>query len=94
VASVKFQMNSGWEREVSRLKDYTRLKKKVEEDQAEADRAEGALAEIMKRLKDEFDCSTIPKAKKKLKKLKLQAIDIEREYEAKIETYENRGDRE
>ena len=77
---------------MSRLKDYTQLKKKVEEDQAEADRAEGALAEIMKRLKDEFGCSTIPKAKKKLKQLKTQAVNIEREYNTKIESYENRGD--
>jgi hypothetical protein len=79
---------------VSRLQDYTRLKKKIEGDQAEADRAEGALAEIMKRLKDEFNCPTLAKAKQKLKKLKLQAIDIEREYKAKTETYESRGDRE
>ena len=77
---------------MSRLKDYTRLKKEVEEDQAEVDRAEGALAEIMKRLKEEFGCPTLAKAKKKFTKLKLQAVDIEREYDEKVKSYESKGD--
>jgi len=72
---------------VGRLKEYTQLKKKVEEDRKEADRAEGALAEIMKRLKDEFGCSTIAAAKKKRKKLKKQAEEIEAEYEQQITAY-------
>jgi hypothetical protein len=75
---------------MNNLKEYTRLKRGVEEDQQEADRAEGALAEIMKRLKDEFNCPTLAKAKKKLKQLKKQAEDLELEYDEEIESYKKK----
>ena len=78
----------------SKLKEYNQLKKEVEEDRAEADRAEGALAEIMKRLKDEFGCSTIAIAKKQQKKLKKQVEDIESEYDKAVKSYNEKRENE
>ena len=75
---------------MSKLKEYTKLKKEVEESQQEADRAEGALAEIMKRLKKEFDCPTLTKAKKKLKQLQKQAEELDIEYNEAVILYKEK----
>jgi len=44
------------------LKNYMRLKKDVEIAQQKADRAQGALDQLMKTLKKDFDCSTLKQA--------------------------------
>lgn len=75
---------------MNKLKEFTRLQKKVEEDRQEADRAAGALAEIMKRLKKEFNCPTLAAAKKMLKKLTKQAGVVDLEYEEKIKAYKKK----
>ena len=54
------------------LKDYMGLKKKEEQYGRTADRAAGVLGQVMKRLKSDFDCSTLKDARKKLKLLKKQ----------------------
>lgn len=51
---------------MSDLDKFTRLKKRVAEAQREADKATGALESAMKRLKEEFACTTIEEAQKLL----------------------------
>ena len=53
-----------------KLSDLTDLRTKVERLQRESDRAAGALTQALKRLKDEFQCSSLEDAEKKLKELK------------------------
>jgi len=72
------------------LKKYMALKSKVEEAQQEANKAEGALEEITKRLKKEFGCADLVAAKRKLKLLKKQKQKIETEFEEAMEEFEEK----
>ena len=72
----------------TKLDKYLQLKKKVEAAQQKADQAEGALGEIMKQLKRDFDCSTLAEAKKKLKHLEKQEASSKKEFDAAVEKYE------
>ncbi len=79
---------------MNRLKEYTELKRKTEEAQQNADKAEGALEQVMKQLKDDFDCSTLTEAKKKLKQLQKQEEKITTEFEEAIESFEEKWEDE
>ncbi len=57
---------------MSVLKDYIELKKKLEQFGRAADRAAGVLGQIIKQLKNDFDCSTLKAAVKKAQLLKKQ----------------------
>jgi len=74
------------------LKKYMGLKKKVERAQQEADKAEGALEQVMKQLKKEFGCSTLEEAKKKLKVLEKQKQKAEKDFEIAVEEFEEEWD--
>lgn len=52
---------------------YQRLKDRLDEMTRERDRAAGALAEQVKRLKDEFGCASLKEAKALLNKWKYEA---------------------
>ena len=71
----------------TKLDKYLQLKKKVEAAQQKADQAEGALGEIMKQLKRDFDCSTLGEAKKKLKQLEKQEATIQKEFDSAVEKF-------
>lgn len=49
--------------------DYQRLVRQVESLRQQRDKAEGALQQLLKRLKEEFGCKTLVEAKRKLKEL-------------------------
>ncbi|MFH0766604.1 MAG: hypothetical protein V1920_00745 [Bacillota bacterium] len=51
------------------LQEFDKLKSKVENTRREVDRAEGALDEIKKRIKEEFGCETLAEAGKLEKKI-------------------------
>ena len=57
---------------MSRLDEFMKLTKQVEKAQQTADKAEGALGQVMKELKNEFDCNSIDTAEQKRKQLKKQ----------------------
>lgn len=44
------------------LERYQQLKSKIEETQRNQNQCEGALAQLMERLKDEFNCSSLKEA--------------------------------
>ncbi len=54
------------------LKDYIELKKKLEQYGRTADRAAGVLEQVLKKLKTDFNCSSLNEAIKKAKLLKKQ----------------------
>lgn len=76
--------------ESSKLKKYVALKKKVEQAQQEASRAEGALEHIMKQLAKEFDCNTLEEATKKLRLLEKQEQRAKVEFEKAVEKFEKK----
>lgn len=79
---------------MNKIKDYLALKKTVEEAQQNADKAEGALEQVMKQLKDDFGCSTLVEAKKKLKQLQKQEENITIEFEEAVESFEKKWENE
>lgn len=66
---------------MAQLEELTNLKKKVGRLQRERDRAEGALSETMKRIKEEFECSTLEEAETLLKKLKRKEDKAKNKFE-------------
>ena len=77
-----------------KLKKYMNLKKRVEQAQQEANRAEGALEQVMKQLKEEFGCITLEDAKKKLKSLEKQEQKARTDFEEAMEEFEEKWDKE
>lgn len=57
---------------MSRLDEFMKLTKQVEKAQQTADKAEGALGQVMKELNSEFDCNSIDTAEQKRKQLRKQ----------------------
>jgi len=72
------------------LKRYLDLKKRVEEAQQRADRAEGALQQVMKQLQEDFGCSTLGEAKKKLKILERQKQEARSDFENNMRKFEEK----
>lgn len=72
---------------MSDLKELTDLKKKVEKLQRESDRAEGALSEIKKQLKKEFDCDSLSAAKKLLITLEKKESKAKAKFTKALESF-------
>jgi len=72
------------------LKKYLRLKKDVETAQQRADRAQGALDQLMKTLKKDYDCSTLKQAKTKLKFLQKQEEKVREEFVEAVDKFEEK----
>ena len=70
------------------LKDYLKLKKEAEEAQQQADKAEGTLEGVMKRLKEEFGCKTLKEAEKKLKELEKIESKSKKDFNTAVEKLE------
>lgn len=79
---------------MSKLDKYLQLKKRVEAAQQEADKAEGALGEMMKWIKDEFGCSTLNEAKRKLKQLKKQEETSKKAFDDALDVFEGKWEDE
>jgi len=67
---------------------FLALQLRVKEATREAAKAEGALEQLMTRLKKDFKCTTIGQAKKKLKKLEAQLEEDEIAFEKGMEAFE------
>ncbi len=70
------------------LKKYTRLRKDVETARQRADREQGALDQLTKTLKKDFDCSTLKQAQKKLKNLQTEEKEAKEEFVEAMEEFE------
>ena len=60
------------------------LKKKAELAQETVNKAEGALGQVMTRLKKEFKCNSLEEAKKKLKQLERQEKNLIAEFKKEM----------
>ncbi len=71
-----------------KLNKYLALKKRVEDATKQVDQADGAIGEVMKQLKREFDCSTLNEAKRKLKQLEKQEVESKEKFDSAVEKFE------
>lgn len=69
---------------------YIALEEEVEEMRKKAERAKGALDQLMAQLQQDFNCSTVKEAKVLLAKLQKKREETEREFEAAMKDYEKR----
>ncbi len=72
------------------LKKYMKLKKDVEVSRQRADREQGALDQLMKTLKKDFNCTTLKQAQKKLKNLQEQEVEAKEEFVEVMEEFEEK----
>ena len=72
------------------LKEFQRLQDKVARLQREADKAEGALAEQMRRLKDGHGCESIEQAEQLLGELEEEQVAADKQFAKAAETFERR----
>lgn len=69
---------------------FLELKRAHETAKTEADRAEGALRQLMCQLKADFDCNTLEEAQEKLRKLQKQQERERKELETTVVEYEKK----
>jgi len=69
---------------------YRKLKTEVEAAKSEADRAEGALGQLLQRLEEEFKCGNLKEAKALLTTLNSKQAKAEAAFEKSMEEYEER----
>lgn len=67
---------------------YRKLKQEVEDAQSKAERAKGALDQLLKRLKEEFDCGNVKEAKKLLKQFEQERDEARAAFQKAMENYE------
>lgn len=68
--------------------DYKRLKRKVDEAKEAANRAQGALDQLMERLKTDFECDDLKSAKRHLAGLEEKQANLAAEFDKKVRAYE------
>ena len=72
------------------IEKFNQLKKTIEEAQQKADRAAGALEQIMKTLKAEFGCANLEEAEMKLLSLQKQTTKAKKDFENALEDFEEK----
>lgn len=76
------------------LDQYRRLKRQADDAKAEVDRAEGALSQLMKKLKEDFDCDTLDAAKSLLKQKTAERDEVEQKYNQELASFQKKwGDK-
>lgn len=63
------------------LNKYLRMKEKIESLQREADKAEGAAEQSLKRLQKDFGCKSLEEAKRLIEEREEEQRKLEKEYE-------------
>lgn len=69
---------------------YKKLKKRAEDARAAADRAHGARDQLLKRLKEEFNCEDLKEAKEMLVELEEKRDRAKKAFDAQLLDYEER----
>lgn len=76
------------------LEQYRRLKSKADSAKADYDRAEGALSQLMLKLKEDFSCDSVDEAEELLKVKKKERDEAEEQYQTLLKKFEEKwGDR-
>jgi hypothetical protein len=76
------------------LRKYEQLKSQVDQARQEADRAGGALAQIMTRLEEDFGCDSLKKAERLEAELKGKAKKAEEEFNVALAEFEEKWELE
>lgn len=69
---------------------YTEARKKAERLQKEHDRAGGALEQLLKRLREEFNCKTVQEGEKLKGKFEREEKELTGKLEKELSTFEER----
>ena len=72
------------------LEEYNKLKKATEESKAEANRAQGALEQLMKKFKEEYDCNTVDEALMLLDKLNNKEQKAKADFDKAMQEFKNK----
>lgn len=72
------------------LDDFQDLKRKVESLEKAKNKAEGALSQVLKRLRKEHGCTTLKEARRKLEKLKTAELQAARVYAGMKKEFEKK----
>lgn len=76
------------------LEKYNELKRRCDQSKAEHDRAQGAVEQLMIKLKDDFDCTTLDDAKKLRDAKKVKRDQLEALYNEAIKRFNEKwGDK-
>lgn len=72
------------------VKEYLELKRKVENAQQLVDKAKGALEQLIRNLKQDFNCNTIEEAEKKLRSLQAERGNLEQQFDDEVEEFKKK----
>ena len=72
------------------VEEYQKLKKRVETVRREHDKAQGALEQTMKRLKEEFDCDSLKEARQLHKRLKREAAEAAEKFDGALAEFQEK----
>ena len=70
------------------LKKFEQLKSKADKLERDKARAEGALAQTLKRIEDEFGCRSLAEAERLLKQMEKEAEAAEQAYNKAMDEFE------
>ena len=71
-----------------KINRYEELKGRVDKLQRDHDRAEGALSELMGRLKEKHDCKTLKAAENKLEGMEGKVAKMEGDFDRAVDEFE------
>lgn len=63
------------------IQEFTKLKDKADKLKSEVDKAQGAIEQSMRELKDKFECETIEEAEQLLEELEKQVALLTKNYD-------------
>ena len=69
---------------------YRKLKREVDEAKTDADRAKGALDQLMTQLKNEFQCESLKEAKALLEELQEKRDKAQKKFDAALKDYKDK----
>lgn len=72
------------------LSELRKIRSRVEQLRSESDRAAGALAEHMRRLKDEFDCDTVEQGEDLLRRIQADTTAAEKKLGKMVKDFEKK----
>jgi multidrug resistance efflux pump len=75
---------------MSDLERYQKMKQRAADLRREADRAEGALEQVMKKLKDDFGCKTLKEAEQLQEKLTVEVEEADEKFGALLKDFEDK----
>jgi len=70
------------------IDQYKRLRAKADKAKSDIDKAEGSREQLMKKLSEDFECTTMEEAEAKHKELELQEEELESQYDHEFASFE------